>query len=92
MDTRTPLSASDGEFLTDVSQYRRLIGRLLYLNLSRPDITYAVHKLSQYIAQPRTSHLAAAHHLLKYLKAAPGQGIFFSASSSINLRAFCDAD
>lgn len=50
MDPKLRLSASDGEPLTDVSSYRRLIGRLLYLTRSRPDITYAVHKLSQFIA------------------------------------------
>lgn len=47
MDLMAHLSASDGDILADASQYRRLIGRLLYLNLSRPDIMYAVHKLSQ---------------------------------------------
>lgn len=92
MDLRTHLSASDGDLLEDASQYRRLIGRLFYLNLSRPNITYVVHKLSQYVAQPRTTHLEAVYHLLKYLKSAPGQGIFFTASSSLQLKAFCDAD
>lgn len=57
IDLKLQLSASDGEPLTDVSSYRRLIGRLLYLIISRPDITYVVQKLSQFIAQPRTSHL-----------------------------------
>lgn len=92
MDPRDRLSASNGNILADASQYQRLIGRLLYLNLSRPDITYAVHKLSQYVAQPRTVHLEAVHHLLKYLKSSLGQGIFFSTSSSLHLQAFCDAD
>lgn len=39
------------------SSYRRLIGRLLYLQISRPDISFAIHKLSQYLAHPRTTHL-----------------------------------
>ena len=81
MDSKATLNASDGELLSDSSQYRRLIGLLLYLTLSRPDITYAVHKLSQLLAQPREPHLCVAYHLLRYLKNSPGQGLFFFASS-----------
>lgn len=74
MDPKIHLNAVDSHILSDVSQYRRLIGRLLYLTLSRPDIAFAVHKLSQFVAQPRTppppppSNLQAIHHLLRYLK------------------------
>lgn len=57
MDPRTRLSSEDVELLPDSGQYRRLIGRLLYLTLSRPDINFGVHKLSQFVAQPRVSHL-----------------------------------
>lgn len=92
MDTRVVLSSSDGDLLPDASPYRRLIGRLLYLTISRPDITFAVHKLSQFVAHPRSTHLTAVHHLLKFLKASPGQGIFFSANSKLHLKAFSDAD
>ena len=89
---RNPLDATTGELLDDPTAYRRLIGRLLYLNLSRPDITFATQQLSQYLATPRTTHLRAAHQLVRYLKNLPGQGLFFSASSSMQLRAFSDAD
>lgn len=92
MEPRIQLNATDGEPLTDITHYRRLIGRLLYLTLSRPDITFVVHKLSQFLSQPRIPHLNAVYHILRYLKSTPGQGIFFSASSSIQIRAFSDAD
>ena len=72
MDPKLSLSADVGDLLTDISQYRRLIGRLLYLTLSQPDITFFVHKLSQFLAKPRVPHLKAAHHLLRYLKSHPG--------------------
>lgn len=86
------LTITDGDPLEDVTQYRRLVGRLLYLTLSRPDIMFAVHKLSQYVSQPRTTHLKAAHHLLRYIKSTPGQGIFFPTNSTCQLRAFSDSD
>lgn len=92
LDLNIKLTDTEGTLLPDSSMYRRLIGRLLYLTISRPDITFAVNKLSQFMAQPRTCHLDAVHHLLQYLKGAPGQGIFFSAKSNLQLSAFTDAD
>lgn len=62
MDPKAHLNATDGEVLTDISQYLRLIGRLLYLSLSRPNIAFAVHKFSQFIAQPQTPHLHAVYN------------------------------
>lgn len=70
MEPRLKLTLTDGEPLPDAKQYRRIIGRLLYLNLTRPDITFATHKLSQFVSQPRT-HLHAAYHVLRYLKTNP---------------------
>ena len=92
MDSKLRLSTDDGEHLSDISQYRSLIGRLLYLTLSRPDITFVVHQLSQFLAKPRLPHLHAAHHVLFYLKNSPGQGLFFSITSPLHLKAFFDAN
>lgn len=92
MDPKIYSNAREGKILYDISQYRRLVGRLLYLTLSRPDITFAVHKLSQFLAKPRRPHFKATHHLLNYLKSNPGQGLFFSSSSSLQLEAFSDSD
>lgn len=68
------------------------MGRLLYLTHTRPDITYAVHKLSQFMSAPTSIHLQAAHRVLQYLKNDPVQGLFYSASSSMKLTAYSDAD
>nr|GEZ45992.1 putative reverse transcriptase, RNA-dependent DNA polymerase, Gag-polypeptide of LTR copia-type [Tanacetum cinerariifolium] len=67
------LDKGEHEATVDASQYRRLIGRLLYLQATRPDITYSVNVLSQFVADPRKSHLEAANRVLRYLKATPGQ-------------------
>lgn len=92
IDPNIKLQASDGPLLDDPTLYRRLIGHLLYLTVSRPDISYAVHKLSQYISQPHQSHLQAVHFLLHYLKGTPAQGIMLQSSSSFLLQAFSDSD
>ena len=93
MDPTLKMSQSDGEPLQDITQYRRLIERLSYLILTRPDIAFTVNKLGQYVSKPHTSHLAAAvHHLLTYLKNSPGQGLLFPSNSTLTLTAYADAD
>lgn len=82
MDPKAHLSATNGDHLSDISQYKRLIGGLFYITLSRPNITSVVHKLSQFVAQPWARHLQAVHHLLRYLKNKPGQG--FSSHHPLN--------
>ena len=65
------LTQGDGDLLEDASQYRRLVGRLIYLTITRPNLAYAVHTLSQFIDKPRKPHLEAAHKVLRYIKQAP---------------------
>ena len=86
------LTQTEGTLLVDASSYRRLVGRLIYLTITRPDLAYAVHMLSQFMEKPRQPHLEAAYKVLKYIKNAPGQGIFLPSKGSLQLRAFCDAD
>ena len=64
----------------------------MYLTISKPDITYVVTKLSQYMSQPRIPHLNALHHLLRYHKGSLGQGLLFSSTSQLQLMAYADAD
>lgn len=71
MDPNSKLSSEQGELLADPTHYRQLIGRLLYLTISMPDICFAVHKLSQFVAKPRAPHLQAAQLLLRYIKGSP---------------------
>ena len=62
------LSIYDGDKLPGPEVYRRVIGKLLYLNMIKPDISYAIQQLSQFLSDPRMSHFLAAQHALKYLK------------------------
>ncbi|XP_019189875.1 PREDICTED: uncharacterized protein LOC109184335 [Ipomoea nil] len=86
------LQKEGGTLLQDSSSYRRLVGRLLYLTATRPDITYAVQQLSQFVDTPTNEHLVAAHRVLRYIKKAPGQGIFYPRNGAMQLNVFSDSD
>ncbi|PNX93189.1 putative copia-type protein, partial [Trifolium pratense] len=92
MEQNLKLSPSDGTILSDPAPYRRLVGRLIYLTATRPDITYPVNILSQFMHAPRQPHMNAATRLIRYLKATPGQGLFFPSSSNLSLQGYCDSD
>ncbi|XP_050888555.1 uncharacterized mitochondrial protein AtMg00810-like [Lathyrus oleraceus] len=88
----TKLSSTDGALLEDPSSYRRLIGRLLYLTNTRPDISFSVQHLSQFVSKPLVPHYAVATTILKYLKSAPAKGLFSPVSSSLKLTGYADSD
>ena len=92
MEQNLKLTPTDGDLLIDATNYRRLIGKLIYLTITRLEISFSVNKLSQFMQEPRRPHLDAAHRLLRYLKGSPGQGLLFPSNSNLNLIGFCDAD
>ncbi|KAG7532940.1 Zinc finger CCHC-type [Arabidopsis thaliana x Arabidopsis arenosa] len=92
MDPKVSLTTETGTLLENATPYRELIGRLLYLCVTRPDITFAVHKLSHFLSCATNVHMHAAQNVLKYLKGNPGQGLFYSAKTDICLNGFADAD
>lgn len=78
--------------LEDITEYQRLIGRLIYLAVTRPDIVFAVQTLSQFMQAPKRSHWEAAMRVVRYIKQSPGMGILLSSKEADSLTVFCDAD
>jgi hypothetical protein len=94
----TPMGAAssldldeDGEPV-DQKEYRSMIGSLLYLTASRPDIQFSVCLCARFQASPHASHLQVVKRILRYLHGTLNFGIWLSASSCISLRSFSDAD
>jgi hypothetical protein len=95
---KTPMSTSvdlhtDTEG-NDVDQklYRSMIGSLLYLCASRPDIMFSVGKCARYQAAPKESHLVAVKRIFRYLLHTPNFGLWYPKGSSFHLMGYSDAD
>ncbi|KAF5463154.1 hypothetical protein F2P56_019090 [Juglans regia] len=92
LEQNIKLSKDAGDLMSDPTVYRRLIGRLLYLILTRPNLCYSVNRLSQYMAQPRQPHLQAAYKILQCIKGTLGHGLFFPATNTLSPKASVDSD
>ncbi|KAL9300604.1 putative RNA-directed DNA polymerase [Arabidopsis thaliana] len=92
MATTPKLTLNSGTKLPDATEYRRVVGSLQYLAFTRPDISYAVNRLSQFMHTPSTDHWQAVKRVLRYLAGTPTHGIFISRNTPLTLHAFSDSD
>lgn len=92
MEQNHRLCIDDNDPPVDEGRYRRLVGRLSYLTVTRPDLVYAVNTLCQFSSSPRQSHMQAAERIVRYLKATLGQGILLNTTNQLQLTSYCDAD
>ncbi|CAL0329477.1 unnamed protein product [Lupinus luteus] len=92
MSYNSTIHSKSGTTLEDPTSYRKLIGKLLYLTHTRPDISFSVGCLSQFLACPTDEHHKAATQVLRYLKSCPAQGIFFPSNNTTTLQGYSDSD
>ena len=76
----------------DVTQYRQIIGSLMCLKNTIPDICFALNTLSQYLVQPRRVHLVAAKHVMRFLKGTIDFGLYYKGNHDYRLYGYTDAD
>jgi hypothetical protein len=91
IDKNHQICAESGDSV-DRETYQRIVGRLIYLCHTRPDISYAVSVVSRYMHDPRTGHMEIVYRILRYLKGTPGKGLWFRKNRHLNLEGYCDAD
>lgn len=92
LEANIKLRPNQGVPLPDPSLYRKLVGKLNFLTHTRPDLAFTVLYLSQFMQDPRHSHMKAAMHTLRYLLNSPTQGLYLKADSDYSLQAYCDSD
>ncbi|RVW74747.1 Retrovirus-related Pol polyprotein from transposon RE1 [Vitis vinifera] len=87
------LCVEPNQVSTDKGRYQRLVGRLMYLAHTRPDLAYALSVVSQYMHNPGEQHMNAIMRILRYLKNAPGKGILFAKNvDHQSIEVYTDAD
>ena len=77
--------------LEDAGLYRHLVGKLIYLKVTRPDIAYVVSVLSQFMQAPRMVHLDGVYRVLAYTKRAPRKGLLYRKWGHLLVEAYFDA-
>ncbi|KAB2615934.1 hypothetical protein D8674_022522 [Pyrus ussuriensis x Pyrus communis] len=91
LDTKLKLSL-EGQPLPNISYYQRLVGKLIYLTITRPGIAYSVSIASQFMHSPTMEHFNLVKRLLRYLKGSIGRGIIMKKNESTEITGYCDAD
>ncbi|KAJ9683174.1 hypothetical protein PVL29_018954 [Vitis rotundifolia] len=92
MDPNVKLVPGQGEPLGDPGRYRRLVGKLNYLTITRPDISFPVSVVSQFLQSPCDSHWNAVIRILRYIKSTPGQGVLYENRGHTQVVGYTDAD
>lgn len=88
----TVLSKDSATPPVDATLYTTLVGKLLFLTKTRPDITHAVSVVSRFMHSPQEAHLQAAKHILRYVRRFPDLGLFYQQGEENSLRGYTDAD
>jgi len=86
------LSVNEGDLVEDTTMYRCIVGGLIYMNITRPDLNYAVRVVSQFMQTPRKPHLDAVRRILRYIKHTLQCGIFYETKSQLQVHGYTDAD
>ncbi|KAL1205730.1 Retrovirus-related Pol polyprotein from transposon RE2 [Cardamine amara subsp. amara] len=82
----------EGELFEDVKQYQRLVGKLIYLTITRPDLCFAVNQVSQHMKSPTVYHWNMVERILRYPKGNPGKGVWMEKRNDTSIIGYCDAD
>uniref|UniRef100_A0A3Q7F038 GAG-pre-integrase domain-containing protein n=1 Tax=Solanum lycopersicum TaxID=4081 RepID=A0A3Q7F038_SOLLC len=86
------LQVIEGAKATGKEQYQKIVGKLIYLAHTRPDIAYAVGIVSRFMHLPQIHHMTAVMRILRYLKGTSSTGIYFGKNDSLDIIAYTDAD
>jgi hypothetical protein len=92
MEENLKLHGDSNQVPTNKERYQRLVGRLMYLAHTRPDLAYSLSVVSQFMHSPSEEHMNAVTRILRYLKSSPGKGILFTKGHNLDVNGYTDAD
>ena len=92
MEVNVKLRRDEGELLQDPTFYRKFVGSLIYLTITRPDISFVFHTVSKFMQNLRHLHLSVVQRIIRYLLATSKRGLFFPKGASIQLQAYIGND
>ncbi len=92
LEQNVKVSADERDLLEDTTMYRCIVGSLIYMTITRPDLSYAVGVVSQFMQTPRKPHLDVVRHILRYIKHTLHCGIFYESKSQLQIHGYMDAD
>ncbi|GAB2275714.1 Beta-galactosidase 8 [Dionaea muscipula] len=92
MDLGVKLYVDHGELMTELERYRRLVGKLTYLCITCPGITFIVNSMSQFMSAPRVPYWEALLRMVKYLKNHPSLSLCYRAHGHLRLEGFTDSN
>jgi hypothetical protein len=89
---RTAKHRPDSGKVYNPTRFRRIVGSLIYLTITRPDLSYPVGVISQYMARPTEEHLQSALRILRYVSGTKDRGLSYCAGTAVQLAGYTDAD
>jgi hypothetical protein len=92
LEQNVKLSADEGDLVEDTTMYKRIVGSLIYMTITWPDLSYAVGVVNQFMQTPQKPHLDAVRRTLKYIKHILQCGIFYEAKNQVQVHGYIDAD
>ena len=92
MHAHVTLTLDKGNLLADPSIYQKLLAKLIYVTITRPNLSFPVHNLAQFMQKPTNVHMQAAKRILRYHLNNLKHGILLASSSAAQLTTYCDSD
>ena len=92
MEENLKLGVRSDQVPANKERYQRLVGQLMYLAHTRPDLAFTLSMVSRFMHTPSEEYMNAVIRILRYVKSSPGKGIMFTKGDTLNIEGYTDAD